>query len=352
VERFLSESSQFGAFEYKTWMDEVEQIRSKAASFIGGEPQEIAFVKNTSHGISIVAEGLDWKEGDNLLISEKDFPSNIYPWLNLERRGVEIRTVPFRGGRILLEDIEGLIDSRTRLLTVSSVNFSNGFKIDIKMVGELCWRKGILFFVDAIQSLGVIPIDVNEFKIDFLSADGHKWLLSPEGTGIFYCRKELTQTINPPLLGWKSVVNESDYDNIDFRLKADALRFEEGSLSVVGIFALGAALDLILDVGIHRIQSRVIELVDLVIREAESRGFQIRTPKNKDERGGIVSIIGNFDPTNVKDKLREEGILVNVRGGAIRISPHFYNTEYEILRLFSAIDKTQNLNDYKLGEEN
>jgi len=339
VEKFLSEATESGMFNYKQWMDRVEEVRRSCAILTGAEPEEIAFVKNTSQGISIVAEGLDWKEGDNLLICEKDFPSNIYPWLNLKRKGVEIRVVPSQNERILLEDIELLIDSRTKLLTVSSVNFSSGFKIDLEVVGRLCKGKGILFFVDAIQSLGVIPMDVNEFKIDFLAADGHKWLLSPEGTGIFYCRKELALRINPPLIGWKSIINESDYDHVDFRLKTNALRFEEGSLNVMGIYALGAAIDLLVEVGIDRIQARVIELGDLIIREAEKRDFQVRTPKSKEERGGIISIIGNFDPIKVKDKLKEEGILVNVRGGAIRISPHFYNTEYEVLRLFNAIDE-------------
>jgi selenocysteine lyase/cysteine desulfurase len=339
VEKFLSEATERGLFNYKQWMDRVEEVRRSCAILTGAEPEEIAFVKNTSQGISIVAEGLDWNEGDNLLVCEKDFPSNIYPWLNLKRKGVEIRVVPSQNERILLEDIELLIDSRTKLLTVSSVNFSSGFKIDLEVVGRLCKGKGILFFVDAIQSLGVIPMDVNEFKIDFLAADGHKWLLSPEGTGIFYCRKELAPRINPPLIGWKSIINESDYDHVDFRLKTNALRFEEGSLNVMGIYALGAAIDLLVEVGIDRIQARVIELGDLIIREAEKRDFQVRTPKSKEERGGIISIIGNFDPINVKDKLKEEGILVNVRGGAIRISPHFYNAEYEVLRLFDAIDR-------------
>ncbi|MGH7909437.1 MAG: aminotransferase class V-fold PLP-dependent enzyme [Thermodesulfobacteriota bacterium] len=339
VEKFLSEAAESGMFNYKQWMDRVEEVRKKCAAFLGSGPEDIAFVKNTSHGISMVAEGLDWKEGDNLLICENDFPSNIYPWLNLKRKGIEIRVVPSQNGRILIEDIEGLIDSRTKLLTVSSVNFSSGFKIDLEVVGRLCKRRGILFFVDAIQSLGVIPMDVHEFEIDFLAADGHKWLLSPEGTGIFYCRKELASRINPPLIGWKSIINESDYDHIDFRLKINALRFEEGSLNVMGTYALGAAIELLIEVGIDRIQARVIELGDLIIREAEKRDFQVRTPKNKKERGGIISIIGNLDPINVKDKLKEEGILVNVRGGAIRISPHFYNAEYEVLRLFDTIDR-------------
>jgi selenocysteine lyase/cysteine desulfurase len=339
VEKFITEAAESGAFSYKLWMDRVEEIRKKSTLLIGAELEEIAFVKNTSHGISIVAEGLDWAEGDNLIVYEKDFPSNIYPWLNLQRKGVEVRFVPSQGERILIEDIEGLIDSRTKLLTVSSVQFSSGFRIDLKRVGQLCQRKGVLLFVDAIQSLGVIPMNVKEFHVDFLAADGHKWLLSPEGTGIFYCRQELAERINPSLTGWKSVQNESDYDRIDFRLKANALRFEEGSLNVLGIFALGAAIELLLEVGINRIQTMVQELGDLIIRESEKRDFQVRTPKGKEERGGIISIFGDFDPINAKDKLRADGIMVNVRGGAIRISPHFYNTEYEVLKFFDSIDR-------------
>jgi selenocysteine lyase/cysteine desulfurase len=219
------------------------------------------------------------------------------------------------------------------------VQFSNGFRIDLKKLGELCRRKGVFLYVDAIQSLGVTQMNVKEFRIDFLSADGHKWLLAPEGTGVFYCKKGIAERLNPPLIGWKSVQNESDYDRIDFRLKTNTLRFEEGSLNVVGIFALGAAVELLLEVGIDRIESKVLELGDLIIKEAQKLGFEIRTPKNREERAGIVSLSGGFNPIDVKDKLKALGIMVNVRGGAIRVSPHFYNTEDEILRFFDGMEK-------------
>lgn len=339
VEEFVSEATEFGAFNYTSWTKRVDGIRKKSSALIGAKPEEVAFVKNTSHGISIVAQGLDWKEGDNLIVYENEFPSNIYPWLNLKKRGIEIRFVPSRNERILIEDIEGLIDSRTRLVAISSVQFSSGFRIDLKSLGELCKRKGVLFFVDAIQSLGAVPMDVEEFQIDVLAADGHKWLLSPEGAGIFYCRIEIAERINPILIGWKSVLNEFDYDDIDFRLKTSALKFEEGSLSFIGIFALGAAVDFLLEVGINRIENRVLELGYLIIKEAEKRDFRVRTPMKREERAGIVSIAKNFDPIGVKDKLRDDGILVNVRGGAIRVSPHFYNTEQDVLRLFDSVDK-------------
>jgi selenocysteine lyase/cysteine desulfurase len=339
VERFIKEASEAGLANYRSWMDRVEEIRRNCAKLINADVEEIAFVKNTSHGLSIVAEGLDWQKGDNLLVYEKEFPANVYPWLNLQRKGIEIKFVPSRGGKIMIEDIERLIDSKTKLLTISSVQFSNGFKIDLKNVGELCRKKGVLLCVDAIQSLGVLPMNVREFHVDFLAADGHKWLLSTEGTGIFYCRKALAEKLNPPLIGWKSIQHEYDFDHIDFRLKTNALRFEEGSLNIVGIYALGASIDLLLEVGIQRIESKVLELGDLIIREAEKRNFKVKTPKGIEERGGIVSIAGNFNPIDVKNKIRELGIIVNVRGGAIRISPHFYNTEEEVVRFFDAIDK-------------
>ena len=339
VERFITEAAEAGLGNYRPWMDRVEEIRRNCAKLINADIEEIAFIKNTSHGLSIVAEGFDWKKGDNLLLYEKEFPSNVYPWLNLQRKGIEVKFVPSRGGKILIEDIERLIDSKTKLLTISSVQFSNGFKIDLKRVGKLCRRKGVLLCVDAIQSLGVVPMNVREFHVDFLAADGHKWLLSTEGAGIFYCRKALAEKLTPPLIGWRSMQNEYDFDHIDFRLKPNALRFEEGSLNIVGIYALGASIDFLLEVGIHRIESRILELGDLIIREAEKRNLKVKTPKRREERGGIVSIAGSFSPIDVKDKLRELGIIVNVRDGAIRISPHFYNTEEEVLRFFDAIDR-------------
>jgi selenocysteine lyase/cysteine desulfurase len=338
ADRFLSESAQGAAFHYPQWTLRLAHVRKNCAKLINARHDEIAFVKNTSHGLSIVAEGLDWKAGDSVLYYEKEFPSNIYAWLNLRKKGVEARIIPSRDGRILMEDIERLIDSRTRLLAISSVQFSNGFRINLKRAGELCRQKGVLFCVDAIQSLGAIPMDVRECHVDFLSADAHKWLLGPEGIGMFYCRKELAEKLNPPLIGWKSVENEFDFDNPEFRLKADALRFEEGSMNLMGIFGLGASIGLLFEVGIENIEERVQGLGDVIIREAEKRGFKILTPATRTERGGIITFSGNFDPGKVRDALREQGIMVNVRGGGLRVSPHFYNTEEEILRFFQALD--------------
>jgi len=207
----------------------------------------------------------------------------------------------------------------------------------LKKVGDLCRKKNILFCVDAIQSLGVIPMDVKECSIDFLSADGHKWLLGPEGIGIFYCRKELIEHIHPPLLGWKSVQNEFDFDHPALSLKTNAQRFEEGSMNLLGVFGLGAAILLLSEIGIDAIEERVLGLGDMIIREAERKRCSLLTPKARKARGGNITIAGNFDPAKTRDGLRERGIMVNARGGGLRISPHFYNTEEEIVTLFKAL---------------
>ncbi|MBI4228563.1 MAG: aminotransferase class V-fold PLP-dependent enzyme [Deltaproteobacteria bacterium] len=339
VIKFLTEATESAFFKYSYWMGRVEEIRGKCAELVGSEKGEIAFVKNTSHGISLVAEGLGWREGDNVIVFEREFPSNIYPWLNLERKGVKVKFIPARGNMIYIDDIEKMMDTNTRLLSISSVQFSNGFRVEMDRLGEMCRKKKILLFVDAIQSLGIVPMNVRELGIDFLTSDGHKWLLGPEGAGIFYCRKDLAEILKPSLIGWKSVVNENDYDHIDFRLKTNSLRFEEGSLNVMGIMALGAAVDLLLEVGIDRINRRILDLGDLILEESEKRGLEIRSPKDRKHRAGINSITGNFNPVDVKDRLRATGILVNIRSGAIRVAPHFYNTDDEILTFFSELDK-------------
>jgi selenocysteine lyase/cysteine desulfurase len=338
VELFLKESTESGAFHYPKWAQQVVDTRRACAKLINAGPDEIAFVKSTSHGLSLVANGLAWNPGDNLLVYEKEFPSNLYPWLNLKARGVEVRMIPSRDNGILIEDIEKLIDAKTRLIALSSVQFVNGFRIDLQQLGGLCKTNKVLLCVDAIQSLGVLPMDVKECSIDFLSADAHKWLLGPEGIGIFYCRKELAEQLAPPLIGWKSVLNEFDFEHTDLKLKTDAQRFEEGSQNLMGIIGLGAAIELLFEIGIKTIEEKVLGLGDLIIHEAETRSFIVLTPKDRRARGGIITFSGTFDPAMMKDALREKDIMVNVRGGGIRVSPHFYNNEPDIYKLFATID--------------
>ena len=295
VGTLFEELTGWGILRYQDWQEEIELIRMSAAALIGASPGELAFIKNTSQGISIVAEGLNWEPGENVITFENDFPSNLYPWMNLRRKGVEIKQLRLRSGRIHLEDIESLIDSRTRVITMSSVQSLNGFMIDLQALGKLCTDKGVLLFVDAIQSLGAVPMDVKKYGIDFLAADGHKWMLAPEGTGIFYCREGLAEKLNPNLIGWKSVSHEHAFEKISLDLKKNAGRFEEGSLNTIGIYALGASLSLLEEAGIQNIHARVLDLGDIIIRQARERSLCIETPEEREERGGIISFSGDFD---------------------------------------------------------
>jgi len=340
VDGFLDEAMNSGVFAYDGWMEQVEDTRKLCSELVGCSPGEIAFVRSTSHGVSLVASGYSWKKGDNVVIYEKEFPSNVYPWLGLVSKGVEVKRVkPGRNGFLDINDIKNTADPNTMVISVSSVQFTNGYRIDLNELGRFCSENGILLFVDGIQSMGVVPMDVKRDNIDFLAADGHKWLLSPEGTGFFYCRKDLVESINPPLLGWKSVVNDSSYEQIDFTLKKTADRFEEGSFSVMGILALGASIRMLLDIGIENINKRVYSLGDLVIENCDKRGFEVTSPRENEQRGGVVCFRFDHDLVKLREELIEKGIMVNFRGGAIRVSPHFYNNEQDIEHLFTTIDK-------------
>src|SRR5215471_17087603 len=194
----------------------IEEVRRLAAQLLNADPLDIAFVKNTSEGVGIVAEGLPWQAGDNVVTAEEEYPANLYPWMNLADRGVELRLVPSRNGRILLDDLRAALDDRTRLVSLSFVEYASGFRNDLDAVGQLCRENGVLFFVDAIQGLGVLPLDVRRTPIDFLAADGHKWLLGPEGAGLFWIRRDLVERLHPVGVGWNSVVNPWDFGTIDF----------------------------------------------------------------------------------------------------------------------------------------
>lgn len=338
VSGFAAEMAENGAFLYPEWSQKVAGIRKRCAELIHAKDDEVAFVRSTSHGLSLVAEGIKWNKGENVLIYEKEFPSNLYPWEHIQRKGVEVRRIPSKNGCVLLEDIEELMDQRTRLLSLSTVQFTNGFRIDLARTGALCRKRKVLFCVDAIQSLGIIPMDVRECGIDFLSADAHKWLLGPEGIGMFYCRREIAEQLEPALVGWKSVKQEFSFERPDYELKTNALRFEEGSMNLLGIFGLGAAIELLNEVGIENIHKRILDLGEIIIQEAEKRGFVIRTPKERNARGGNITVSGQFDPEKLRNELRARGIMVNVRAGGLRISPHFYNTADEIIACFKQID--------------
>jgi selenocysteine lyase/cysteine desulfurase len=259
--------------------------------------------------------------------------------MNLADRGVELRRVPSRGPRIELDDLRAAIDGRTRLLSLSAVEFASGFRNDLDAVGALCRERGVYFCVDAIQSLGVLPLDVKASPIDFLAADGHKWLLGPEGAGLFYCRRELLDVLRPVGVGWNSVVGARDFARIDFTLKPHAGRWESGSLNVAGITALGASLELLLHHGIPAISARVLELTDYLCEEAARHSLEVFSSRRPADRSGIVSLLPpeGAAPRDLVIRCRLANVVINQRAGRVRVSPHCYNTHDEIDQLLDLL---------------
>jgi len=340
IQGVLTDLNEFGAVHWKSWGKTVQHARQLAARLINADVDEIAFVKNTSDGLSLLATGLDWRSGDKVVSIESEFPSNVYPWLALKSRGVELVGVPERQGRVDLDEIERLVDARTRVLTVSFVQYLSGFKIDLDALGEMCRRRGIIFCVDAIQGMGAFEIDVKRQKIDFLSADAHKWMLATEGIGVAYVSKQILARIKPTVLGWMSVEHFNDFDRRELEFRRGALRYECGSLNTIGIYGLAAALDLLLQVGIEHVSRQILDVTSHLVEGLCARGYPVLGSRREGEGSGIVSFRpGARGPEAKEIHRRLEGakIATALRGGYVRVAPHFYNTKAEMDKILSIL---------------
>ncbi len=339
MERHAADQRDFGALHWREWYHEYELLRDAAGRLLNAAPGEIAILKNTSEGLSFVAEGLRWVEGENVITTDLEFPSNFTPWKVLERRGVECRVVESRDGVFNVDDVERLIDAKTRLVTVSSTAFHNGFTPDLDAIGALCGRRGILFCVDAIQSLGAIPIDVRRSNISFLAADGHKWLCGPEGAALFFVRAQDRDKLQVLENGWTNIERRGKFINCSTDLLADSRRFEAGSLNTNGIYGLRAAIELLLEIGMDNVTGELMRVATYLAAELERIGWQVRTPRPI--RSGIVAAV----PPSVESMtllrlhrlLEEKGIVTAPREGMLRFSPHFYNDEREIARVIEGV---------------
>ncbi len=334
------------AYLFTGWYQDIEKLRQISAELIGAHRDEIAFVKNTSEGLSIVANGIDWQWGDRIVTTAVEYPANVYPWMEQVRsRGVKLITVPeeddANGHRVVPVEriLEAASDDRTRIVTLSHVEYASGQRHDLAKIGEFCRANNKLFCVDAIQTVGVLPVDVKAMKIDYLAADGHKWMLGPEGAGIFYCRKELIERTRPIMVGWMNVVDAQNYGDINYTLRSDAQRFECGTYNVPGLLALKASLELIQQARIGHVAQRVRELTDLMISLIAAKGYQIISPRDKWQWSGIVSFTSpRHDHKKVVAELRKEKkIEIALREGRLRASPHFYNTEEQVARFAEAL---------------
>lgn len=320
------------------WTEREMDVREKLAELTGVSAEEIAIVGNTVQGLSAVASGLDWKAGDNVVTDSLENPANVYPWLNLEQRfGVEVQIVPARDGRVMPDDLFAAADERTRVITVSSVQWTNGFKTDLATIGTFCRERGIYFVVDAIQGLGALRFYPRELGVDFFSAGAYKSLLGPVGIGCFFCRKELLGELWPAGAGHRSVV---DATTLHYRmeLRPSAQRFEGGALNYVGLYGLNASLDIIKQARIKDIERHVLGLTDLLIRRLQEKGYRVLSSLQPEERSGIVSFgHAQHDPARLVESLAESKVIVSLREGAVRASVHLYNNEDDIDRLIEAL---------------
>lgn len=318
---------------FRTWQGGIQQAREDLGRLMRASADEIAFVKNTTSGLFIAAGSIPWKDGDNVVTTAVEFPANVYPWLGLERLGVETRFVGLRGGRLLMDDLVATMDRRTRAVAISWVQFSNGFRADLGKLSQLCRDRNCYLVLDAIQGLGAMQLDLSRYSVDFLAADGHKWLLSVEGAGVLYVRRQVLGDLVPFHIGWMGVENADDYLNYQLLPLPTARRFEEGSHNVVGVHALGASAALMLEAGPARIESEIMALTDLLFERLEQIGCLITSPRGAGERSGIVTFEQpQMDSSSLARRLVERGVQCAERGGAVRFSPHFYNDEAEIER--------------------
>ena len=328
-----------GVVNWLSWERRLDDLRLQLARLIGANTDEIAFVGSTTHGIGLIAEGFPWKAGDSVVTAAEEYPSNLYPWMNLADRGVTLRTVPSRDGRVEIDDLVAAIDGSTRMLTISHVEFASGFRNDLDALADVCKHRGIALFVDAIQGLGPLTIDVSKTPIDFLAADGHKWLLGPEGAGLLYIRGEWIDRLRPIGVGWQSVTTSYNAPTLEMKLKPNARRWEGGSYLMPGLQAFGASLSLLMEIGPDAVSGRILDRAEAVREIARSAGWQVYGSTRPGDLSGIVALERpGIDPDAFARELRSRGIVLASRRGRVRVSAHIYNNADDLGRLAEALE--------------
>lgn len=322
---------------YFSFQKTIIETKELIGKWINSDKNRIAFVDNTSNGLNILAQGLDWSVGDRILLYDVEFPSNVYPFMNLKKYGVELDFISPNDRRIELSDIEKNIQPKTKLLTLSHVQFLNGFRADLTMIGEFCRAKGIIFCVDGIQAVGAVPVDVDQMKIDFMSCGVYKWLMSVEGTAFIFLTEEMQERINQKYVGWTSVKDAWNILNYDLTLDDSARRFENGAMNFPGIASLNSAIKMFNSYGLDELHKNIISNTQYLIKKLDEFGIQPSfISKSENELSGIVSF--KIEEVNkLNDDLLANDIHCAVREGYLRISPHFYNDIDEFNKLIDLI---------------
>ncbi len=343
IREFADEAAREGDTLWPIWAEENERLRDDFAALLHTDRSEIALVPNTTYGINLVAEGFRWQRGDNVIIPAGEFPSNVFPWQNQQRRGVELRVIPnLPDGSVDHQAMLAAIDARTRIVAASWVGFASGHRIDLDEMVSAVHDAGALFFLDAIQGLGVYPLDLEQTPVDFLAADGHKWLLGPEGAGVAVIRKEHLESLDCVPIGWSSVRGAYHFGEARMDLKPDASRFEIGSANMVGLRALRQSLSIFLRIiaahGPAAIASRVLDLADELNAKLVSIGAVTARHSQRAHRSGIVTFNPpRVSPAQFRKLAAEQRVAVSCRGIGVRASIHAYNDSADIDRLIEVL---------------
>ena len=352
IHDFAKENALHGAIHSTNWSKCAITLRAMLANLINAKSKdEIALLKNTSEALSLIAYGIDWQVRDNIVVGKQEFPSNRIVWESLKNTyPIEVRVVDLYAAASPEQALIEASDEHTRLITVSSIQYATGYRMDLDYLGQHCHATGILFCVDAIQSLGAAAVDVQNSFIDFLAADAHKWLLAPEGIALLYCKKSHIPKLKLNQYGWNTLDNGNNYDALydesgilKWQLKATAERFECGSLNNLGIHALYASLDLLLEIGLAEIYKRVSLNVSYLAEHLDRNRFELLTPNDASRRGGILTFraLKQDTKTLFKDLIRHK-LLCAYRGGGIRFSPHFYSSSSDLDTALELVHKTAN----------
>lgn len=337
---FLNRQSE-EPFDLGHWERLKGQVRSRLGELVSSKPESIAFTKSTTAGLGLVAAGLDWQEGDNIVGIDREFPANIYPWMSLRRKGVELRLYRAEDGRIDIPSMLAMCDHRTRVVAVSAVQFWNGFRLDLNALRSALRGTDALIVVDGIQAVGAMHIDLSHDPVDLFCAGAQKWLLGPIGVGFAYVGPRMLERLFPPVVGTDSVVDDDEYFVYDLTLKPDARRYEESSPNYPGILGMGAAVNLLLRAGPVAVEGEVLRLADRLRAELTRLGYDlILKPRTPGERSAIVSFRHpRIVPAELHARLRDAGVLLSLRGDFLRAAPHYYNGDADIDRLLEALPR-------------
>jgi len=341
VAEFAEQNCIYGAAFYPDWLKKEALLRAQLKALINApSPDDIALVKNTSEALSFVAYGLDWQSGDNIVTSNEEFPSNRLPWESLAARGVELRQADLHAAATPEDALFALIDRNTRLLTISSIQFATGLRLDIERIGAFCKQHNILFCVDAIQSIGAVRFDVEACQADFVMADGHKWMFGPEGLGVFYTTPAARDRLKLTQFGWHMMKDTHNYENKPWEMHPGARRFECGSPNMLGIHALSASLSLLLDTGMETVEAALFERIDHLRQRIEQHPeLELLGPAPSQLKSGIVVFRHKKIPNPaLYPYLMQQKVICALRGAGIRFSPHFYNGLEEIDRALAVIE--------------